>query len=189
MSYPLSHYVDLRVNYLLSTVEDYDPENDCSLLNCAVELALKAAVGYEVDGSISAVGKSDLRIDGRNFECKSGAGELSASMTARMLSGSGMVCYVPVPDERYPLERQEGYIMPRDEFIAALNDAGAIVVKHRSPKAGRGERYVIQTFWNRKQGKPHGRLLLRMQDAFDEHGAEMLDEFLSRPHRKGAPRE
>jgi hypothetical protein len=170
----LAYYRDLAVAMRLEKNPGYKPENDSGLPGDALELAIKDF--YHKPLTISKQGHADIRIGSRNFEVKSGAGELGDAYTRKLLRGSGRVVYVPVVYYDQPLERQDGYVMDRADFLEALEEAGAIRWSKQS--TSKGLRVTIQTFWIRSKNKPHGRLLSRMLDAFEARESEELCEFL-----------
>ena len=153
---------------------NYNREKDSGLVGDALELAIKAYFGRPL--VISKQGRSDIRINGRNYEIKNGGGELG-NLGGKLVRGSGAVIYVPVVLLDYPLTMQDGYVMDRKDFLDALDEAEAI----RRKKSSSGqEKVTIQTFWNRKLNKPHGRLYFRMIEAFDSKENEELVTFLER---------
>ena len=176
--FPLSFYRDLRIAYCLSVNPDYDPDKDDGLAGDAFELAVRAYVGHAVKrnlkaGQLAPQGKCDDRIGRRNYEFKTGAGKLSSPRGNRLLAGSGYVLYVPVVDYDLPVDKQEGFFLSREDFLACLDRAGAI----RTKPWGNETIYTIQTFWNRSKNKPHGKLLARMLDELYEAGIP-LEEYL-----------
>lgn len=173
----INYYRNLLIRYYTAKNPDYNPEKDTGLNNKAVEIAIKAYYGKEL--KMSPAGKTDLRIGSRNAEVKTGAGELG-SLGDRLLKGSGMVVYIPVLLLDYPITMQDGYVLERNDFLDALDEAGAIRTK--TSTAGT-RRVTIQTFWVAKDNKPHGRLLDRMLNAFDEHDAEALVDLLNRTEK------
>lgn len=153
---------------------DYNREKDSGLVGDALELAIKSYFSRPL--IISKQGRSDIRINNRNYEIKSGGGELG-NLGGKLVRGSGMVIYVPVVLLDYPLTMQDGYVIDRADFLEALEEAEAI----RRKKSSSGqEKVTIQTFWNRKLNKPHGKLYFRMVEAFDSKDNEELAEFLKR---------
>ena len=155
---------------------EYNPEKDSGLIGDCLEIAVKLYFDKPNPWQISKQGRSDVRINGRNVEVKQGGGELGPA-GGRLVRGSGLVLYVPVVLVDYPLTMQEGYVMDRADFLEALDEAGALRRKANRTPSG-GEKVTIQTFWNRKENKPHGRLLDRMLDSFDSHEAQALEDFL-----------
>jgi hypothetical protein len=133
-------------------------------------------------GFVRPAGRVDWTFHGKRVEIKQGAGELG-EQDGRLVKGVSLVLYVPVVEstmvngrEAVVLENQEGFLLTRDEFLAALEEAGAIRYGKRPTTGVR--KTTIQTFWNRKEGKPHGSLYQRMLDALYEHCTETLEEFL-----------
>lgn len=112
------------------------------------------------------------------FEVKTGAGELG-NLGERLVKGASQVLYVPVVHEdglgEVDLHGQEGFILTREAFLDALTEAGAL--REKTSTAG-VRKVTIQTFWNRKQDKPHGSLYYRLLDALYEHCTCTLEEFL-----------
>ena len=148
----------------------YDPDKDGGFLGKCLELAVKD--WYHRPLTLSPAGYCDIRIGSRNTEVKSGAGGLG-SYGRKLLKGSGMVLYIPVLLPDYPLDKQQGYVMERSDFIEALEEAGAIRPKD-------GHRITIQTFWNHSKNKPHGRKLDKMIEAFESREYEEACFFFER---------
>lgn len=134
--------------------------NDDGRMGKATEKGIKAVL--HLTEKVARAGQTDLRKGGVCYEVKTGAGELGF-VGDKLVKGSSMVIYIPVVDENATIERQEGFVMSRENFIAILGGCGMI----REKTATDGSRKVtIQTFWNRKQNKPHGKGLDRMLEAF-----------------------
>lgn len=124
-----------------------------------------------------SAGKVDFWFEKTGYECKQGAGELG--LPGHLLPGIKKVLYCPVviADANGYINpyKQEAFILTRESFLTALEEAGAIRhdVKKRSGKI------TIQTFWNRKLGKPHGALLYRLLDALYDNCECTLEEMLA----------
>lgn len=136
-----------------------------------------------------ASGKTDwthLRV---RFEVKTGAGELG-NLGQRLLKGCKHVLYVPVPvwteDSRGRLVidpwKQEGFVLSREAFLEALAEAN--LIREKTSTAG-VRKVTIQTFWNSKQNKPHGRGYERLLDALYSHCEMTLEEFLEAEEERG----
>lgn len=121
------------------------------------------------------------------YEIKTGAGELG-NVGGRLVKGAKKVLYVPVVvsrhvlvngklEERVYLEDQEGFILTRDNFLQALEIAGALRTKVSTAGV---EKVTIQTFWNRKQNKAHGTLYFRILDAMYDLCDETIEDMLER---------
>lgn len=124
-----------------------------------------------------AQNKVDRWLGHTRLEVKTGAGELGKA--GRILPHCDKVVYCPVPlaDRNGYVDpyMQEAFFLTKEAFLEALEVAGAI----RSKKTTAGTRVVaIQTFWNRKQNKPHGRLLDRILEACYERCDFTLEELL-----------
>lgn len=125
-----------------------------------------------------SAGKTDWRHYGKRYEVKTGAGELGDAGD-KLLKGVQFVLYCPVPlaeiDGTIDAYKQEAFLLTREAFIEALAEAGAL--REKVSTAGK-RKVTIQTFWNRKQNKPHGRLLDRILEQMYEHCEMTLDEML-----------
>ena len=125
-----------------------------------------------------ASGKVDWRHLGDRYEIKTGAGELG-NAGERLIKGARYVIYCPVPlanaDGTLDAYKQEAFLLTRESFLLALEEAGAL--REKTSTAGK-RKVTIQTFWNRKQNKPHGRLLDRILEQMYEHCEMTLDEML-----------
>lgn len=179
MEKKIQFYVDMIIAARLAANPDYNPEKDSGLIGDALELAIKDFYGRPL--VISKQGHSDIRIGSRNYEIKNGGGELG-NEDGKLVKGSGWAIYVPVVLVDYPLSRQDGYVMTRQDFIDSLDEAGAI--RRKTSTSGQ-KKVTIQTFWNRKLNKPHGKLMFRMIEAFESRDNEELCEFLMRTKREG----
>lgn len=161
---PLSHFASHAVHG-----EDGLP-GDC------FELALKGWHGLEL--CVSAQGVVDLKAKVSDtvktfnkVEVKTGAGQIPNN-----LKGNSFVIYCPVVDLNKPLNKQEAFVVRRSVFIKCLQDAGC----YRESKRTSSNTYTeaIQTFWNRKLNKPHGRKLSYLLDALYGSGCQTLEEWL-----------
>jgi hypothetical protein len=118
-------------------------------------------------------GKVDAWHFGKRMEWKTGAGELGNAGDS-LLAGVQLVAFVPVVEDGVALEKQEGFVLTREGFLQALEEAGAI--REKTSTAG-VRKVTIQTFWNRKQGKPHGSLYFRILDAMYSNCLMTLEEW------------
>lgn len=135
-------------------------EDDFGKYGKATEEAVKEFLGLKV--CVAKAGHTDMRKAQICYEIKTGAGELG-DFGGKLVKGSSMVIYVPVVDENVPVYRQEGFVMSREVFLATLDGLG--LIREKTSTAGK-RKITIQTFYNRKQNKPHGRKLAMMLDAF-----------------------
>lgn len=117
---------------------------------------------------------------GQKFEIKTGAGELG-TIGNKLLSNCKKVLYVPVPDveEDGTIDpyKQEGFILSREDFLLALDSVG--LIREKTSTAG-VRKVTIQTFWNRKENKPHGSKLFKLLDVLYDECEETLEEHLER---------
>ena len=174
MKHTINYYRQMLIDIRTAMNPDYNPDRDSGLIGDALEMAVKDWYGRPL--VMSKQGRCDIRIGARNYEVKQGGGELG-ELGKRLVRGSGWVLYIPVVLLDYPLDKQDGYIMDRADFLRALQDAGAL--RSKTPTRG-NTKVTIQTFWNRSKNKPHGRLLDKMLEAFDQYENEELCEFLAR---------
>lgn len=145
----------------------------CGGLGKSTEEEIKELLGLLV--KVARPGRTDMRKNNICYEVKTGAGELG-NFGEKLVKGSSMVVYIPVVDEAQPLQRQEGFVMRREVFLQILDDCG--MIREKISTAG-VKKVTIQTFWNRKLNKPHGRGLQKMLDAFyDSDDVETLEAWL-----------
>jgi len=175
MKNSINYYRNLLITAYTEKNPAYNPARDSGLNGKALELAIKDHYGKKL--TVGRQGKTDLRIGSRNADVKSGASDLG-NVNDRLIKGSGLVVFVPVPLMDYDITMQEGYVMDRADFLAALESVGAL--RDKTMTDGTTHK-TLQTFWNAKQNKAHGRLLDKMLTAFEEYGArdmvEMLEEY------------
>lgn len=153
---------------------------DSGFFGKAFEIALHEYLGRK-DCRVRAAGRVDERIDHKNYEIKTGAGEL-ANYGDKLVKGVSRVIYVPVPSQAWDgnsidLWKVEGFVLTRENFLQALDNAGAI---RRKVSTAGAEKVTIQTFWNNSQNKPHGRLLDRILDQMYDLCDMTFEEFLDR---------
>ena len=155
-------------------------ETDSGKYGKAVEMQLKAALDLKI--CVSRQGRTDLRKACTNYEVKTGAGELG-DLGKRLVKGCSAVLYVPVPvvscddnGEYIDLASCDGYVLTRNDFLDALEEAGAIRTKRSTSGA---MKVTIQTFWNRSKNAPHGALLeKRLIPALETYCSATLAEWL-----------
>ena len=135
-------------------------QDDCGKYGKATEEAVKEFLRLKV--CVAKAGRTDMRKAQVCYEIKTGAGELG-DLDGKLIKGSSMVIYIPVVDENAPVYRQEGFVMSREVFLATLDGLG--LIREKTSTAGK-RKITIQTFWNRKQNKPHGGKYERMLYAF-----------------------
>lgn len=157
-----------KINY--SNLENYSFA-DCGAFGKAFESAI---TGRRCKRS----GKVDWTHLKNRYEVKTGAGELG-NVNGTLLRGCKYVLYCPVPiadaDGFISLEKQEAFVLTKEAFLACLENAGAL--REKTSTAG-VRKVTIQTFWNRKQNKPHGALLYRLLDELYENCETTLEEML-----------
>ena len=155
---------------------DYANLNNYSMTDCgAFGKALEAALTGK---RCKAAGKVDRWLGHTRLEVKSGATELG-NADGCILPHCDKVLYCPVPiadaDGYVDPYKQEAFLLDKDTFLACLGCAGAI--REKTSTAG-VRKVTMQTFWNRKQNKPHGTLLYRLLDALYENCECTLEELL-----------
>lgn len=125
-----------------------------------------------------ASGKVDRWLGKVRLEVKTSAGELGNAGSALLPHCTKVLyCPVPVADAEGYVDpyKQEAFLLTREAFLQALAEAGAL--REKTSTAGI-RKVTIQTFWNRKQNKPHGALLYRLLDALYENCECTLEELL-----------
>lgn len=135
-------------------------KHDDGKVGKATEEAIKEFLGLKV--CVAKAGRTDMRKAHVCYEIKTGAGELG-NLGEKLVKGSTMVIYIPVVNESLPVYRQEGFVMSREAFLTTLDSLG--LIREKTSTAGT-KKITIQTFWNKKKDKPHGKGLERMLDAF-----------------------
>ena len=141
------------------------------------EIALKEFFGLELAVSPERVVDLPVKVSAKvktfnKVEVKTGAGEI-----CHELKGNSYVIYCPVVDMTTDLIHQEAFILERKVFIECVKSAGCYRADKKTSKNTHTE--AIQTIWNRKQNKPHGKKLFALLDELYEHGtplAEWLEE-------------
>lgn len=141
------------------------------------EIALKEFFGLELAVSPQKVVDLPIKISSKvkgfnKVEVKTGAGEIKHE-----LKGNSFVIYCPVVDMSTDLIHQEAFILERKVFIECVKRSGC----YRDSKRTTNNTYTeaIQTFWNNKQNKPHGKKLFALLDELYENGtplSEWLEE-------------
>lgn len=137
------------------------------------EIALKEFFGLELAVSPEKVVDLPVKVSAKvkrfnKVEVKTGAGEIR-----NQLKGNSYVIYCPVVDMTADLIHQEAFILERKVFIECVKAAGC----YRADKKTSNNTYTeaIQTFWNNKQNKPHGKKLFALLDELYEHGTPLAD--------------
>lgn len=135
----------------------------------------KATESADTGKRCKVAGKVDAYHFHKAYEWKTGAGELGNAGDS-LLKGVQYVVYVPVVVEGVALDKQEGFVLTRDGFLQALEEAGAL--REKTSTAG-VRKVTIQTFWNRSKNAPHGKLLDRILDAMYETCLMTLEEWVA----------
>ena len=154
----------------------YSIHGEDGLSGDCMELALKGWHGMELvmsgKGIVDLKAKVSTTVKTYNkVEVKTGAGQIPNN-----LKGNSYVVYCPVVDLDKPLHKQEAFVVKRTVFIQCLQEAECYRVSKRTTAGTSTE--AIQTFWNRKLNKPHGRKLERLLDALYASGCQTLEEWL-----------
>ena len=158
----------------LSEYAIYSTHGDDGLPGDCAELALHDFFNQPLRVSANGVVDLKARITAKTFnkvEVKTGAGQIPNN-----LKGNSYVIYIPVVDLSKPLNKQEGFVVKRTVFIKCLQESGCYRVSKRTTSGQTTE--AIQTFWNRKLNKPHGRKLEYLLDALYNSGCKTLEEWL-----------
>lgn len=157
---------------------DYSTHGVDGLPGDCFELAIHDFLGQPLE--VSARGVVDVKVKvtsnvktGNKVEVKTGAGQLPNN-----LKGNSYVIYCPVVNLDADIFHQEAFVLPRKKFLECLKRAKCY--RESKTATGGGTTPAIQSFYNRKLGKPHG---LKMYALLDElYGVPdmiMLDEFLA----------
>lgn len=148
-------------------------ETDCGAMGKTFERDLKVLLGQA--DKVASQGRADLRRRYKYIECKTNAGELG-ELGGKLIKGSSLVMYVPVVNMALPVEKQEGFLIDRVEFLEILDELGLI----RTKKSTNGKmKTTIQTVWNYKQNKPHSlKKYNALLDALYERCEMTLEEWL-----------
>lgn len=142
--------------------------SDSGIYGKTFERDLKAA--FNQRAVVAKQGKVDFRRLRKCYEVKTGAGELDYLLRSTVK----FVVYVPVVDLSSDVTRQEGFVIPRNDFLRVLEEVGLI----RTKVATCGERKTtIQTFWNHKQNKPHGAKYTKLLDLLYDNSLMTLEEY------------
>lgn len=152
-------------------VKYYNQVNSDGNLGKNAEANLKARLGRKPESA--PAGKVDLpKFDGRNWEVKTGAGELCRGSEYKPLRGVSAVIYIPVVKEDLPIEEQEGFVLTKQAFIEIIETLG--MRKFNKSRC----KWNIQTFWNHTKQAPHGKKYDLLLDALYEHCEMTLEEWL-----------
>lgn len=156
----------------------YNYEDDkCGFWGNNFEANIKDFLGLEPEKA--PTGKIDLRHKRKCYDVGQGAKVLNYNPKSnkRDLCGTPYVLYAPIVDMSLPIERQEGFLIKRDELLNALDACGLI----RSKQASNGTvQKTIQTFWNYSKNAPHGSKYFKLLDELYERCECTLQEWLER---------
>lgn len=160
----------------LSVYISYSNHGEHGLAGDCFELALHDFLGQELKVSAQNVVDVKARISDsvktfNKVEVKTGAGEIPNN-----LKGNSYVIYCPVVNLNAPLNKQEAFVVKRSTFIQCLQDSGCYRASKKTSSGQMTE--AIQTFWNRKLNKPHGRKLSYLLDALYASDAVTLEDWL-----------
>ena len=153
----------------------YNNKGEDGLAGACFELALHDFLGDKLE--VAANGKTDIRLDidgkKRKVEVKTGAGRI-----ANDCKGNSYFVFCPVVNMEASLDRQEAFIIKRSVFIETLKDAGLYRGEKSSTSGPATE--AIQTFWNRKLNKAHGKKLYILLDLLYDRAEATLEEYINR---------
>lgn len=156
----------------MKNVNDYK-ESDCGRFGKVTECNITGS------DSVKTAGRVDWTYLRKRYEIKTGAGELG-NVGERLVKGASMVLYIPIPeveaDGSLDVARQEGFILTRTAFLEAIETAG--LLREKTSTSG-SRKVTIQTFWNRKLNKPHGKGYERLLDALYENCEQTLEELIA----------
>lgn len=160
----------------LSFYAEHSHHGEHGLAGDCFELALHDFLAQELKVSPKGIVDLKVRVSDtvKNFnkvEVKTGAGEVPNN-----LRGNSYVIYCPVVNLDKPLNKQEAFIIKRSVFIECLKETGCYRESKRTSSNTHTE--AIQTFWNRKLNKPHGRKLEYLLDALYTHCEATLEDWL-----------
>ena len=89
-------------------------QEDFGKMGKTFERDLKVLLG--LSDKVSSPGKVDFRKRYKNYEAKTGAGELG-NVGGKLIKGCSLVAYVPVVNMNLPVEKQEGFILVKAVFL------------------------------------------------------------------------
>ncbi len=137
--------------------------SDCGWRGKAFEVGTKDFLGFK-NPRVSPAGRADCRRANRYYEFKHCGGELGV-LGDKLIKGSNLICYAPIVHGDDELQSIRAYVMPRDTFLAVLDNVGLL----REKTSSNGIRKVtIQTFWNNKLDAPHGKKYFKLVDELED---------------------
>lgn len=155
----------------------HNPDDDGAWGKSA-ERALK--VWFGMQDKVSAPGRVDFRRMYKNMEVKTGAGELNNVLRSKQK----YVVSIPVVRPERGLLGQEGFIVDRLRYLEILEEIGLIRTKTTTAGYKCGDfskayqRVSIQTFWNHKLNKPHGKKYYDLLDALYADCIMTLEDYI-----------
>ena len=152
---------------------------DCGARGKTFERDLKAY--FHRRAVVSSAGKVDFRRYYKNVEAKTGASELGVE-GGKLLKNCSYVLFAPIIELEQDFTKLEGFLVPREDFLECLEIAALIRHGKLPTAAYHGKPYEvkvsIQTFWNHKQGKPHGVKIFKLLDELYNRGYPTLQDYL-----------
>ena len=137
---------------------------DSGSLGKLYEMTVKAFLGANRGKGVSGSNRTDTYIGGYALEIKQGASELEIFYSGKKVD---YVCYCPDFQSGDEVERVS-YVLDRDGFMAALEEAGMIRMKVGSDGT---TRHTMQSYKN------SNRKYNAWLDALDEHSVMTLSEY------------
>lgn len=156
----------------------YSVHGEDGLAGDCFEIALHDFFGQDLCTSARGVVDLKARVSDKvktynKVEVKTGAGQIPNN-----LKGNAYIVYCPVVDLDKPLNEQKAYVLKRTDFIQCLQEAECYRVSKRTTSGSNTE--AIQTFWNRKLNKPHGRKLANLEASLMAHRVMTLEVWLKK---------
>lgn len=143
---------------------------DCGSNGKTFERDLKAM--FNQKAVVSRQGKIDFRKSHKCFEVKTGAGELDYLLKSKIK----YVIYVPVVNPALAISQQEGFVLERTTFLNLLSEIG--LIRSKVSTSGQ-EKVTIQTFWNNKLRKPHGKKYYSLLDKLYEESLLTFEDYIN----------
>ena len=160
-------------------------KTDAGIYGKAFEMEIKKALNRRNADKVSPCGSSDFIYNRKHYDCKQNGSILQYAPGARYIKGSNRVifathiaCTVIENDESIfidvDLANTSMHVVDRNEFIKYLDSINA--TKHN---LSRGT-VNIQTMWNYKKNKHHGKLAERIEHwcFANELDDDIIDEIL-----------
>lgn len=173
----ISYYVELikagKIRYKDDTTRVFKA-NKCAINGCAMQLAAQDWAGNALEFRFHGIDIIFKGEDGEKhfLEIKSNYSPIEQASALRC----SLMAYASHVDPNFPLNKQDGYVLPMQDFLR-IGKAMGLIREGTSCGGKKSEPMTTQTVYNNARGEYHGTKWFKVEEEFLKAGALTFEEF------------